>query len=187
MWLFCKCFKHRQIIYRWKVFFVMILNLGSLSQNKAPFGLDLLVKFLFLHRKESPTSAPSEVGRPVLVALGGPVAVDRALAFWSAKWEKGRSRERETREEREGVEMRWDESMGGRGRLSELCQRRSRGGVEKQLGERKKGGERGEEKWQPRTCTTLNGHLLNFWNFHFFYPQVIEFLFWPQISKTIPF
>ena len=42
--------KHRQIIYRWKAFFVTSMNLGSLPQNKALFGSDLFAKFLFARK-----------------------------------------------------------------------------------------------------------------------------------------
>ena len=47
MWLFVNEFKHRQIIYRWKAFFVISINSRLLPQNKAPFGSYQLAKFLF--------------------------------------------------------------------------------------------------------------------------------------------
>ena len=50
MWLFTNDTKHKQIIYRWKVFFITSLNSRSLPQNKALFGSDLLVKFMILHK-----------------------------------------------------------------------------------------------------------------------------------------
>ena len=40
-------FKHRKIIYRWKVFFITSMNSRSLPQNKALFGSDQLTIFLF--------------------------------------------------------------------------------------------------------------------------------------------
>ena len=49
MWLFANDFKHKQIIYFWKSFFVTSMNSGSLPQNKALFGSDPLTKFLFLY------------------------------------------------------------------------------------------------------------------------------------------
>ena len=45
MWLFINDTKHRHIIYRWKWNFSMSMNSRSLSQNKASFGLDQLIKF----------------------------------------------------------------------------------------------------------------------------------------------
>ena len=50
MWHFANDFKHRQIIYRWKAFFVTRINSESLSQNKVLFGSYLLANFLFAQK-----------------------------------------------------------------------------------------------------------------------------------------
>ena len=55
MWLFANDFKHRQIIYGWKVFFITSMNLESLSQNKVSFGSDPHVKFVIFAQKYVPT------------------------------------------------------------------------------------------------------------------------------------
>ena len=50
MWLFVNDFKYGQMIYSCKAFFIMSMNLSLLPQNKAPFGLDLLVKNFIAHK-----------------------------------------------------------------------------------------------------------------------------------------
>ena len=47
---FANDFKLRQIIYRWKAFFIMSMNLKLLPQNKVSFGSDPLAKFFLLHK-----------------------------------------------------------------------------------------------------------------------------------------
>ena len=52
---FTKDFKHRYIIYHWKVFFSMSMESRSLLQNKAPVGSDQLSKFRYFAEKSVST------------------------------------------------------------------------------------------------------------------------------------
>ena len=52
---FANDFKHRHIIYYWKVFFTTSMNSTSLPQNEAPFGSDSLAKFVAFARKSTST------------------------------------------------------------------------------------------------------------------------------------
>ena len=47
MWFFATNFKHRQIIYCQKAFFVMSMHSRSFPQNKVSFGSNLLASFCF--------------------------------------------------------------------------------------------------------------------------------------------
>ena len=51
IWLFANEFKHRQIIYHWKSFFAMIMNLRLLPKNKAHLVRINWKSFSFLHTK----------------------------------------------------------------------------------------------------------------------------------------
>ena len=63
-------FKHRQIIYRWKAFFITSMNL-SVPQNKAPFGLDLLAKFFIFSQKYMSTIRAFSSGTEDTIWQGG--------------------------------------------------------------------------------------------------------------------
>ena len=52
---FAKIFKHKQIIYYWKAFFVASMNSRSLPRNKDPLRSDPLTKFAFFAQKCVPT------------------------------------------------------------------------------------------------------------------------------------
>ena len=51
IWIFAKDFKHWHIIFHWKVFFTMSMNLRSSPQNKASFVSNKLANLLILKGK----------------------------------------------------------------------------------------------------------------------------------------
>ena len=50
MWLYANDFKHRQIIYRWKAFFVTSMNSGSLPQKRLCLARIHLQSFIFAQK-----------------------------------------------------------------------------------------------------------------------------------------